>query len=248
MGYYGGFAPYVSVAERRKNAQKLVEKLKKKGQTLNPIQIEGRTITRTFWGKSWCNHLESFSDYDNRLPRGRTYVRNGSVIDLSIGNGKIAAMVSGSSIYNVEIKISQLDNLCWKRIVEDCSGKIESLIELLQGKFSKNVMEVITQPDKGLFPHPRQIEFDCSCPDYASMCKHVAAVLYGVGARLDDRPEELFVLRQVDHLDLLDNVNVSILTTDDQGESALGSDQDLSSLFGIDIVDDLSGNRKPPKK
>jgi uncharacterized Zn finger protein len=238
MGWYGGFAPYVRVADRRRKAAKEVEKLKKKGETCEPIVLEGRSITNTFWGKAWCKNLESYSDYSNRLPRGRTYVRNGSVIDLKMAAGEITALVSGSSIYKVKIAIAKVVTNKWNKIVDECAGKIDSLIELLQGQFSKGVMEIITDPKKGLFPDPKEIKLSCSCPDWADMCKHVAAVLYGVGARLDDRPEELFMLRQADHVELIAKAGTTSLTKTaaDQSEQIL-ADSDLSSLFGIDMGD-----------
>ena len=231
---YGGFPVYIPVATRRKQAAHLVEKLKKKGQTINPIIIEGRSIAKTFWGKQWCKNLESYSDYESRLPRGRTYVRNGSVIDLTIGSGEVKALVSGSSVYTVNITIACVDPTQWDSIVKECSGKIDSLIELLQGKLSKGVMEIITQPKSGLFPHPKDIKLTCSCPDYASMCKHVAAVLYGVGARLDEQPESLFLLRQANHLDLLESAEWTVPQTSGQDSPTL--DTDLGSLFGIDLA------------
>lgn len=236
MSWSGGYAPYVKVADRKKQAQKEVEKLKKKGNIVQPIVIEGRTIAHTFWGKAWCKHLESYSDYENRLPRGRTYARNGSVIDLKISEGKITALVSGSSIYTISIAVSKVTSSQWSRIVDECVGKIDSLVELLQGKFSKGVMEIITDPAKGLFPHPKELTFDCSCPDWAEMCKHVAAVFYGVGARLDTRPEDLFLLRQANHLELIEKVDVASLvnmTVEDNGQVI--ADSDLSSLFGIEL-------------
>jgi uncharacterized Zn finger protein len=227
------FPEYIPVAQRRENAQKLVKKLEKQGQILNPVVIEGRTIAKTFWGKSWCTHLESFSDYDSRLPRGRTYARNGSVIDLKINPGEITAMVSGSEIYNIAIKIDALPASKWQALIKECSGKIESLIELLQGKFSKGVMEIITQKETGLFPKPKEIKLKCSCPDYAEMCKHVAAVLYGVGSRLDENPEALFNLRQTNHMDLIDNMQLSTMPV---GSDDNQVDGDLSALFGIEFA------------
>jgi len=238
MDGYGGFPPYVTVAKRKRNAAKIVERLKKKGQICQPIVIEGRTIANTFWGKAWCKNLESYSDYSNRLPRGRTYVRNGFVIDLNMKGGEITALVSGSSIYKVKIVIDSVGATQWNNLVTECAGKIDSLIELLQGKFSKAIMQIITNPEKGLFPHPKEIKLSCSCPDWADMCKHVAAVLYGVGAHLDDKPEELFLLRQVDHLELIAKAATTTLTQTsfDQSDPIL-ADSDLSSLFGIDIGD-----------
>jgi len=232
---WGYYRPYVSVAKRKVQAARKAATLKKKGQVLKPVTIEGRTIAKTFWGKAWCDNLESYSDYENRLPRGRTYVRNGSVIDLQVNNGEISALVSGSSIYKINISISSIMAKKWKSLVNECSGKIESLIELLQGKFSKGVMEIITHPEKGLFPHPKEIKLSCSCPDWADMCKHVAAVLYGIGARLDERPEELFLLRQADHFELLAKASTATLKTKPDNEAPSIADSDLSALFGIEI-------------
>lgn len=235
---YGGFPPYVPVAERRRKAARAAEKLKKKGQIMQPVMLTGRAIANTFWGKAWCDNLESYSDYENRLPRGRTYVRNGSVIDLNVVAGEINAMVSGSSIYKVKITMSPIASDKWKNLVKECAGKIDSLIELLLGKFSKGIMEIITRPEKGLFPHPKEIKLNCSCPDYADMCKHVAAVLYGVGARLDAKPEELFLLRKADHSELISQAGKTTLTQKHatKGSHILASN-DLSALFGIDIDD-----------
>src|SRR5947207_8239192 len=148
---YDEFPPYVPVAERKRKAAREVEKLKKKGEIIQPVVITGRTIANTFWGKAWCTNLESYSDFENRLPRGRTYVRNGSVINLNVGAGEINAMVSGSSIYKVKITISPILSNKWNALVNECAGKIDSLIELLQGKFSKSIMQIITHPEKGLF-------------------------------------------------------------------------------------------------
>jgi uncharacterized Zn finger protein len=181
--YYGGWAPYVSVAARRRQAEREMEKLRKKGAVVSPVKLEGKKIAATFWGKAWCDNLESYHDYENRLPRGRTYVRNGSVVDLQIAQREVSAMVSGSSIYTVKITIGEVAKAHWKSICADCSGGIDSLVELLQGRFSKGVMERICRQGAGLFPKPSEIRFSCSCPDSASMCKHVAAVMYGVGAR-----------------------------------------------------------------
>jgi uncharacterized Zn finger protein len=235
MQWYS-FRPYVSVARRQAKAAKLTARLQRQGRTITPVKIEGKTIAQTFWGKAWCDHLESYSDYANRLPRGRTYVRNGSVIDLQISRGKITAMVSGSEVYDVTIKIEKLHSQRWKSVRSHCAGQVGSLLELLQGRFDKSVMAVLTDRDKGLFPAPAEISLKCSCPDWAGMCKHVAAVLYGVGSRFDHQPELLFVLRQVDHLDLLDQMAAagSLASTAVGGEKTL-KDSDLADVFGIDL-------------
>lgn len=231
---FDSYRRYVSAAERRKKAEKTAAKMSKKGEKVKSIKINGRTIAKTFWGKSWCDHLESFSDYENRLPRGRTYVRNGSVIHLNIEQGKIEALVQGSSLYKVSISIKSVEDAKWQKILNDCSGQIDSVIELLQGKLSNAVMKAITDKQYGLFPKPKEISLNCSCPDWADMCKHVAAVLYGVGARLDEEPELLFKLRHVDHLDLINKATLKVPTKQNSKRQVI-MDQNLSNLFGIEI-------------
>src|SRR5829696_4088504 len=129
MDWYGEFRPYVPVAQRRAQAAREVAKRTKKGQTVSPVRIEGKAIASTFWGKAWCTNLESYSDFANRLPRGRTYVRNGSVVDLKIEKGRIKALVSGSSLYEVEIDIAALPKEKWSALKEQCAGQIGTLVE-----------------------------------------------------------------------------------------------------------------------
>ena len=245
-GGYGGFRPYVSVAERRRKAGREMEKLKKKGHPVSPVAIEGRTIARTFWGKAWCQNLERYSDFENRLPRGRTYVRNGSVVDLQIEPRQVTAMVSGSEIYRVAVKIAAVPARRWRAMVSDCAGAIDSLVELLQGRFSKGVMERICREKTGLFPAPAEIEMSCSCPDRATMCKHVAATLYGVGARLDERPELLFKLREVEGKDLIAKA-AGDLPLSKKGPSArrVLADDGLGEIFGLDMAQ--AEARKPAR-
>ncbi len=234
---YGGRQPYVPVAKRRAKAAREMNKLRKQGTEIEPIEIQGRKIAHTFWGKGWCKHLEEFSDIVNRLPRGRTYVRNGSVCHLAINPGKVEAIVSGSALYNVSIKIAPLSHGKWKKLRKQCAGQIGSILELLQGRLSGQVMGVVTHPSNGLFPQPGEIKLHCDCPDWAGMCKHVAAVLYGVGARLDEKPELLFKLRKVDQNELIsEDLDIESATTG-QGQRRRLANQDLSKLFGIDIED-----------
>ena len=239
MGFERGWRPYVSVSSRRRSAELSMSKLKRKGVDIYPIKIDGRKIARTFWGESWCQHLESFSDYANRLPRGRTYVRNGSVCHLQIATGEITAIVSGSELYDVKIKIKALSQEKWNVVKQQCAGKIGSMLELLQGRISKSVMTLVTDRKSGLFPLPTEIQLDCSCPDWADMCKHVAAVMYGVGARLDANPELLFLLRAVDHEELIEMDIASAGVTASRSGKRI-ADSDLADLFGIDIVENQS--------
>ena len=236
-GDYYGFKPYVSVGARRAQAARELAKLRKKGRKISPVAIEGRKIAETFWGKAWCANLERYSDFANRLPRGRTYVRNGSVVDLQVGPGSVTALVSGSTMYDVKVTVGPVSRARWSAICRDCSGAIDSLVELLQGRFSKGVMTRLCEEKAGLFPSPKEILFTCSCPDWASMCKHVAAVLYGIGARLDHQPELLFTLRKVDQQDLLAKAgsDLSKKRKGPAGAKVLASD-DLSEMFGIEMA------------
>jgi uncharacterized Zn finger protein len=207
----------------------------KKGQKVSPVKIEGRAIATTFWGKAWCENLEAYSDYASRLPRGRTYVRNGSVVDLQIAPGKVTALVMGSELYEIEVEIEPMKPAAWKALAAECAGHIDSLVELLAGRLSDGVMAVMTRKGTGLFPTPREIALDCSCPDWADMCKHVAAVLYGIGARLDEKPELLFVLRNVDHHDLVALAGEApTVGRPARGKKAI-ADADLSDIFGIEL-------------
>lgn len=240
MGHFGygyGWRPYVSVAERRRRAERKLASLRKKGMDIQPVHIDGRKIAKTFWGEAWCSHLESFSDYSNRLPRGRTYVRNGSVCHLAIEKGKVDARVAGSSLYTVQVRIKKLQAAKWGAIKRQSLGKIGSLLELLQGKLSHKVMEVVTNNTQGLFPVPNEISFHCDCPDWAGMCKHIAAVMYGIGSRLDASPALLFTLRDVDHEELIavDTENAVSAATTASGISKHLADSDLSDVFGIDL-------------
>src|SRR6266542_1890783 len=236
MDYYG-WKPYVSVAERRRKAAGEMARLKKKGHPVSPVVVAGRTIVTTFWGKAWCENLERYSDFENRLPRGRTYVRNGSVIDLQIAPGEIKALVSGSQIYKVQVKVAPVAKARWESICKDCAGAIDSLIELLQGRFSKGVMERVCRQKTGLFPSPDEIQLSCSCPDWAEMCKHVAAVLYGIGARLDQQPDLIFRLHNVDEKELIAGAGTALPQAQKApaASKVLGG-EDLSILFGLDIA------------
>lgn len=195
---------YISVAERRRRAREKAQQLRADGEHLRPIEpFKTRGIATSFWGKAWCRHLEKFSDYESRLPRGRTYVRNGAVCHLVIEEEIVHAKVCGSELYELSIHFDPLAPDRWDALKKQCRGKIGSLIELLQGKLSDDIMTRVTDPDTGLFPGPDEIRFNCNCPDWADMCKHVAAAMYGIGVRLDTEPELLFKLRGVQHEELI---------------------------------------------
>lgn len=241
MGSYESFPAYVPVAERKKRAAKSVEKIKKKNKDISPVVITGNSIAKTWWGKSWNKNLESYADYSNRIGRGRSYLKNGAVLDLKITEGNINALVQGSRSkpYKVDISIKALPKDIWEAIMNQCFGKIESIEELIDGKFPKSLADFFTAKGKGLFPSPNEISLCCNCPDWAIMCKHIAAVLYGVGARLDDNPELFFVLRQVNINDLISEaINKKTQTLLEKSNSKgrrVIEETDIFDMFGIDV-------------
>lgn len=243
MGYYGGygFPPYVSVGEKRARARRKLEQLRKKHPNIRPVVIEGNALVRTWWGKAWNGNLGKYADYDNRVGRGRSYVRHGAVLDLQIKPGQVNALVQGSqgSPYTVAIKIKPVSESIWKQIKTACEGQLASLQELLEGRFPKDLMELFTAKGSGLFPSPKEIGFKCSCPDWAYMCKHVAAVLYGIGTRLDEDPSLFFVLRKVKMDDLVTQAvrekTEKLLKQAKKKTSRVIDDADLEDVFGIEM-------------
>jgi len=230
---YSRFPRHVSKAEKLAEAARVTRELTSLGAVLEPVRIEGRAMAQTFWGKAWCEHIEGLGDLANRLPRGRTYARNGSVLDLKIETGAVRAKVSGSSLYTLEIGIEPLARPKWKKLVSQCTGEIDSVVELLGGRLSDSVMKLLCDPRHGLFPGDEELTMSCSCPDGAWVCKHIAAALYGVGSRLDSRPELLFVLRGVDQLELVGAVAEGSIVA--MAGAAELQGEDLSSLFGIEL-------------
>lgn len=236
-----GFPEYETVAEKKAKAAKKLEQLKKKIQGITPVIIQGNTLARTWWGKSWNRNLERYADYSNRIGRGKSYVRHGAVLDLKIEGGQVTALVQGTRAkpYEVVIRISPVKKVNWDQIRKQCQGELRSLPDLLVGKFPKALGEIFLAEGKGLFPTPKEICFDCSCPDWASMCKHVAAALYGIGSRLDEDPLLFFTLRQADTEELVARAvqekKGDLLARADRKSSRVMEEADLSTLFGIDM-------------
>jgi uncharacterized Zn finger protein len=229
-----------SAARRRSDAERRLAAATRSGTPLSPVAIAGRAIARTFWGKAWCDNLERYRDFAYRLERGRSYVRGGAVIDLQIEAGKIRAKVSGSSLYDVAIDIDAVAPDAWRAIRRDCAGSIGSRLDLLAGTLSEAVMSRLCADRIGLFPAPSAIRFTCSCPDYAIMCKHVAAAMYGVGARLDHAPELLFALRRASVDDLVTSALSELPSGSPRSPRALATGptaDGLAALFGIDLAD-----------
>ena len=230
--------PYVSVAEQRAQAELEAKKLKKQGRKLNPIRIDSHKIASTFWGIAWCDNLMLYADWANRMPRGRSYARNGSIIDLQIKEGKITSLVRGSSLYDIQITIDKLPAKKWAAIRQSCGQDIRSLIDLMRGKLPNSVLERLCDGQQGMFPSPNEVKIRCSCPDYATLCKHAAATLYGVGHLLDSQPEIFFQLRGVDQNELVTEAfnhdpTTQLSAQDSETEIAA---EDLESIFGINFA------------
>jgi len=242
MAWYGRsdwdfYPPYVSVGEKKARGRLALTKLLKRSKrTAEPVVApRTRQVAATFWGKAWCDNLERYADLANRLPRGRAYLRNGSVLDLVLTAGRVEAFVAGSELYQVTIAITPLTKARWRRVVARCTGRIGSLVGLLRGELSADVLSVLTEAKDGLFPQPRELTLDCSCPDWTDVCKHVAAVLYGVGIRLDARPELFFLLRQVDQAELLTSVTAGAVLRHRPAAGKRIAEDRLSAVFGIEL-------------
>lgn len=245
------YPPYVSVAEKRAKAEKKLKSLKKKMPELKPVVIEGRTLATTWWGKSWNKNLERYADFSNRIGRGRSYVRHRAVLDLQIKSGKVTALVLGSARkpYAIEIKIKPVKPAKWAVLRRDCQGQLKSLQDLLTGKFPKDLSEIFFSEESGLFPAPEDISFGCSCPDWADMCKHIAAALYGIGARFDEDPQLFFKLRGVKIDDLITQAVIgksrNLLKKSKKRSGKVIEDADLGAVFGIEMENEPDFARKP---
>jgi len=240
---------YSSGQELRNELDAKLEQRRKRGESFVPVQVQGKGshIAQTFWGRAWCRHLEAYHDYQSRLPRGRSYLRQGNVYNLLIEPGLVSAQVAGSSLYEVQVHIQPLPQPDWVTIRKACAGQVGSLLDLLAGRLGAGVLELISDPARGLFPAPKQIRMSCTCPDWADMCKHVAATLYGVGVVFDSDPALFFRLRGVDPAELLAEGAREAIATVHSAAPELAP-EDLGALFGIDLATDLPPEPEPLKK
>lgn len=226
-------------AEIQKNVAATRKKEKKKGKELAPVLISGRTIAKNWWGKAWCENLERYADYENRIDRGKRYVRSGAIVDLQIEKGKVLARIQGTRKipYKVEIRISPLSEEKCQSIIERCTTKLENVEQLIEGNFPPE-MKALFEGSDGLFPSPREISFQCSCPDWALMCKHVAAALYGIGARFDEKPLLFFELRGIDFNHFIDvtlanKVELMLKNAGQPKSDRIMESDRLTELFGV---------------
>ncbi len=238
MSYFSRsfFPRQMTKYEKAAKAEKTIKRLTKKGAVLSPVSEFSGRIAKTFWGKAWCDNIESYRDFAYRLERGRSYVRSGAVIDLKLSAGIVEALVigSGSRPYSVGIDIASMEKGKWDSLVKRAAGKISSLVALSQGELPDELLADFCNHDTGLFPKPAEIKFSCSCPDGAYCCKHVAAVLYGIGRRLDESPELFFTMRGIDPKNIVTEDVVDTLVSDSTSELA---ESDLGDVFGIELDD-----------
>ena len=232
------YYPQPTETQLKHNAAQTVRKASAKGKQFCPVVLTGRTIAKSCWGKAWCENLERYADFETRLQRGQRYVRSGAVIDLQMQKGRVSARVQGSrkTPYKVEIRISPLSEERCEQIMDRCSDRVDTLENLLSGSFPEAMKDVFLG-EGGLFPTPKEISFSCSCPDWAVMCKHVAAALYGVGARLDEDPMLFFSLRGIDTGRFVDVVIANrierMLSNADRPSSRIIPATELTDLFGV---------------
>ena len=232
---------YSDSQDSKDDLQREIARRKKKGEAFVPVEApKGNKLAVKFWGQSWQHHLESYADYESRLPRGRSYLRKGNVYNLSIDKGVVTAQVAGQSLYDVSSKISPLKPAHWQNIQKQCAGQIGSLLDLLGGKVGEGVLKVITDREQGLFPSPGEIKTICTCPDWADLCKHAAAVLYAIGLKFDSEPELFFKLRGVNYEELVSQAADAVAQEPAGGDAAIIANEDISALFGIDMGDALS--------
>lgn len=226
---------YENVAKRKARAAQQARRLEEEGEVLQPAISKGRKIASTFWGQAWNRNLERYEAYEFRLPRGRSGLKNGQVIDLRICEGRVHALVSGTRLHRVTMMIEPLEEERWVKLKKRCAGQIGSMVALLRGELPETVLEAVTSVEAGLFPEPAEIRFDCDCEDYADLCEHAAAAAYGVGARLDEQPGLLFLLRGVEQIELIDQAGDELLAQADDVAVDSQSLGDLGALFGIDL-------------
>lgn len=242
MAYYGGYGYYSqpTKAELKAKAARSIADLKKKGRELNPIELEGTKIARTWWGKAWCDNIERYADFSNRVGRGKSYVRAGCVIDLKVSKGRIEALVQGTrkKPYEVAVGIDSLTDDNFADIMGDCDVRADSLEALAAGDFPDELKKRLLNAG-GLFPSPSQIGFSCSCPDSAYLCKHIAAAIMAVAPQLDETPLLLFELRGVDTAELVkrtvaEKLDLMLANADAPSERIMDvGDDDLTALFGV---------------
>lgn len=218
--------PRLRVADLARLAQQRRENLLQEGRQLHPVQGSSRNLASHFWGRAWMKHLALCEAGGLCLAPGRTLLRHGCVLDLQLAPGRVEALVSAQELVEVQIDIAPLEDERLEALKEACSGRIDSLVSLLEGCTDEAVLQRLCDPETGLLPEPHDWHMNCTCPDWAEPCPHAAAALYATGTLIDVEPTLLFQLRQVEASSLIEAPKVEAEVFD---TSALGS------MFGIDL-------------
>lgn len=242
-GYYS-FQKPPTIDELKEKARKATKK------EYHPVVLSSRTISSSWWGKAWCSNIDLYADQYNRLDRGKKYVRADCVVDLEINGGTVEAKVVGSrkTPYDVKVTIDPIKAENYERITSIAEGKLKSMEALESGEFPKEYQELFTMKESGLFPKLGEIHFYCSCPDSSRICKHIAAVLYAIGSRLDDDPFLFFSLRGIDVKEFAGRIIKKEAARIWQGvESKLDKERVISEdearhLFGYEIPPECGGD------
>ena len=226
---------YTTVASLKARAARATKTLK----DAEPVipHPHTRKMCLTWWGQEWCNNLESYADYRSRLERGRRYVRSNTVVDLKIFANQVKAKVQGTDLYEVTVDFAKPKPADIEKIKKLTGNRIANVEMLLKGNFPDELKELFTQNKPGLFPTPEEIKFDCDCLDWADMCKHVAAVMYGIGIRIDADPLQFFKLRGIDIDEFLtqvvDDKVANMLKNIDVKSDRIMKDANVATIFGI---------------
>ena len=154
-------------------------------------------IGETWWSRRWISVLESFH-MGARLGRGRSYARRGQVVSIEVGPGVVTAKVQGTRgrPYSVTIRLTPLSDEQWESATGAMASRAIFAAKLLSGEMPRNIEEAFDEAGMALLPTKvKDLRTDCSCPDWANPCKHIAAVYYLLAERFDEDPFLIFKLR-----------------------------------------------------
>lgn len=210
----------MKAADLEAQARRELIELKSAGEEVRPVVGTTRKLAAHFWGSAWMKHLALCESGGWSLSAGRTLLRHGCVLDLQLEAGLIRARVMEERLHDVEIALDPLDGERLEELRTICSGKIDSLVPLLEGTLDDALLATLCNAETGLLPEPGAWHMSCTCPDWSEPCPHAAAAIYAAGILIDAEPSLLFRLRQVSPEDLLQS----------PAEKAAESDFDLEQL------------------
>lgn len=224
------YTPRMPVARLATLAAERLRELQSNGAELCPVVNKSRKLATNYWGAAWMRHLARCEAGGLNLAPGRSLLRHGSVLDLRLSQGKIAALVSADELYEVELSITPLDDERLEHLKKACYGNIASCVALLEGKVDADVLNMLCADETGVLPEPADWHMYCSCTDWSEPCAHAAAAVYAAGCLIDAEPGLLFTLRGIDVSALLPSEQPLQLASDASFDAAA-----LSATFGIDI-------------